>query len=882
MGNKTPYTLDPENRLPVQRFQYVEVLFRAGGQDVEIKHRLAPVNAEEVRYKICRLSAPAVIYQDLTPTRKPWQRSHIFLRASQPVAARILLFLEAETDAVRAPMSGPLVPSDDVCQETFATIAVPGAEEVTADVPCDTLVLVPGEGIAISTAPETNTIIISSTCCEESNFCDTLCNVYAQNWADGEGDVGFSQDAYVSSAFGGSDPPDSIYPELRASEAVRITPNLGPNGEQVLDSNGGGDTGVVTGTFAKSTTTGLQSVTGLGIRPTGLLLWTGGLASAGFADHVERVMGVSDGTNDGCTVMQTTGNTALFNDCDQSHTNTGVLRIISGVPATTAEASVDSLDPDGFTLNWTSNTGTASIIHYLAFANPIEAFCGTFDEDSGAGTSKAVTGVGFEPDLVIFIGGHPNTLTLDDTRSGNEFAFGMMNAAGEQFTVATTVLDGANEARRYQSTAECLRFFGDAVTGIDDALTFSSMDADGFTVGVSGPSADQRPVFFLALKGILNKIGAFNQATGTGTQATTGVGFAPQAVLFSSFCNVTSAGVPNDVKLSIGAADVDSQSCMWDGHIRGSLNSQCGRNVRTTSCILLASTNATVASSTIDAEAELSSLDADGWTLDWTTADATAREVCYLALAGTGVGETNYADAGVWLQPTNTWDGSSGCVTLNYYPTNEAYAELESLTAPLATLIDSTSADALSLSLELDVLDNPKLVVSYKSWNGGSPTTVNSFVRVPSLGRAAALNQWHEIQLQWGAGGAVIGSGGVNHVNSDGFFRVFVTNLDAVDGEAHLVHEEENIDLLVDAVANRLSGIQIGYPGLFGRMTNLIVKGPCGGLIDPSTTLPALHSYAPGSTIVQNGKYLITAKRIEFAAAERITLQGTAHWSHIN
>jgi hypothetical protein len=56
--------------------------------------------------------------------------------------------------------------------------------------------------------------------------------------------------------------------------------------------------------------------------------------------------------------------------------------------------------------------------------------------------------------------------------------------------------------------------------------------------------------------------------------------------------------------------------------------------------------------STTDAEADLNSFDADGFTLNWSTADATAREFIYLAfgsdagapaatprmLASTGVG----------------------------------------------------------------------------------------------------------------------------------------------------------------------------------------------------------------------------------------------------
>jgi hypothetical protein len=35
----------------------------------------------------------------------------------------------------------------------------------------------------------------------------------------------------------------------------------------------------------------------------------------------------------------------------------------------------------------------------------------------------------------------------------------------------------------------------------------------------------------------------------------------------------------------------------------------------------------------VDAEADLDTMDSDGFTLDWTTADSTAREHGYLAMA---------------------------------------------------------------------------------------------------------------------------------------------------------------------------------------------------------------------------------------------------------
>jgi hypothetical protein len=164
LGNKTPLTLDPENRLPVARYQYVNVTFEEANRDYEIKHRLAPVNAEDVRYKICRLSSGASIYQDLTPDRKPWQRGHIFLRSSVPTAARILLFLEAETEQV--PMEAPLVPPRSRPPHwAFGIVTSPGEDEARADNSYDTLTLIEGEGIEITVDAENDSVTITNTCC---------------------------------------------------------------------------------------------------------------------------------------------------------------------------------------------------------------------------------------------------------------------------------------------------------------------------------------------------------------------------------------------------------------------------------------------------------------------------------------------------------------------------------------------------------------------------------------------------------------------------------------------------------------------------------------------------------------------------------------------
>lgn len=124
------------------------------------------------------------------------------------------------------------------------------------------------------------------------------------------------------------------------------------------------------------------------------------------------------------------------------------------------------------------------------------------------------------------------------------------------------------------------------------------------------------------------KAGTETQKTSTGTKATTGLGFAPGALIVAGIGKTNVAGASqNDDYLSIGAYDGTIHAAWW----RGSKSSQNPTSTATryvTDKILTHSQPP----STTDAEASVASLDSDGFTLNWTTADATARAFGYLAI----------------------------------------------------------------------------------------------------------------------------------------------------------------------------------------------------------------------------------------------------------
>ena len=123
-------------------------------------------------------------------------------------------------------------------------------------------------------------------------------------------------------------------------------------------------------------------------------------------------------------------------------------------------------------------------------------------------------------------------------------------------------------------------------------------------------------------------VGTSTSPTSTGTKAVTGVGFEPKVVIPFGVPNTSSGAVGTSLG-GLGCSDGTNQAAISLGSANGITTSQTFRR----------HTNAksftwTVNSSTVGEEAALSSFDSDGFTLNWTTASATAYILNHIALGG--------------------------------------------------------------------------------------------------------------------------------------------------------------------------------------------------------------------------------------------------------
>jgi hypothetical protein len=121
--------------------------------------------------------------------------------------------------------------------------------------------------------------------------------------------------------------------------------------------------------------------------------------------------------------------------------------------------------------------------------------------------------------------------------------------------------------------------------------------------------------------------GTDTQKTSAGTKSTF-LGFRPKAMIFATASQTTkNSNVATDGGMSIGFADGTNNVAIYGGGEDGSNPFNTNRYHADGSCLIMADYT-----DTVNAEATCT-FTGDGFTLDWTTADATARDFIYLAFS---------------------------------------------------------------------------------------------------------------------------------------------------------------------------------------------------------------------------------------------------------
>ncbi|MEJ0073178.1 MAG: hypothetical protein WDN27_03830 [Candidatus Saccharibacteria bacterium] len=372
------------------------------------------------------------------------------------------------------------------------------------------------------------------------------------------------------------------------------------------------------GSFTVPSSTGNKAVTGVGFRPKAMLFFANRRASDGTStttsqnlEMVMTILGMATSSSARAAIYSNDDYTAG----DPRVAGNEVLDVQSANAVSQFSADFTSMDADGFTLNFTNANATAYVVNYMALGGSNLSANITHIVPASVNGSQSTTGVGFRPDAAIFIGG---------SVFGGSRGMGFASGANNQVTNSSNYDVGLNALGRYQRTDEVYAQITGSVKQVEASLT--SFDADGFTLNYTTTDAGNSDIYVLSLKGAKFKAGSFTQKTSTGTQSTTGVGFQPTGLLMSTVQNTASSSIDaNQIVQSLGASDGTNQANVVtadNNHGNSSLD-------RTKLYTALADD----ATPTVQAAASLSSFDSDGFTMNYTTADATARELFIWRLA---------------------------------------------------------------------------------------------------------------------------------------------------------------------------------------------------------------------------------------------------------
>jgi hypothetical protein len=387
------------------------------------------------------------------------------------------------------------------------------------------------------------------------------------------------------------------------------------------------------GSFVKLTTTGAQTVNhALGQTPKALILWTAGKTNETLSSGFLYGLGASDGTETHSVAISTQHNVGT--SVTSRRMADKIITLVAGGETLVAEADLTGRTATNFALNWTANDSQPVVIHYLAIGGPqVTAKLNMWVSSTATG-NRSITGVGFRPETVLhFYAGAAYLGPAGTSQFNGIFGLGAMDRNGGQWATQISDWDGNTTTltSRGQQTDSAIFMYADgSQAAVTKEASYVSMDNDGFTVNFSAANANAGLICSLSLAGLRAKVGNFNKATAAApaSQGVTGTGFRPGAVLLSSYQMAAQTGAVSEANMSYGIG-------ASDGSTEASSAFTSADNVGTTVVDGIDKTSKVFVKMNtppVDAEADMTSLDSNGFTLNWTTNDGVASQFGYWAL----------------------------------------------------------------------------------------------------------------------------------------------------------------------------------------------------------------------------------------------------------
>jgi hypothetical protein len=404
---------------------------------------------------------------------------------------------------------------------------------------------------------------------------------------------------------------------------------------------------VKVGSFNVSTAAATTEVevTDVGFTPTGVIFWWSGRTEAADTSggaNIRSGIGVAQSStsrycidttlNDAAgggahgTVTSYWNNSCINLNNDNTNPREGAMDFVDFSPSTGT----------GFTLVIDVQFGADLRVHYMAFDDPSVA-CGEITPTAATG-EQDFTGVGFQPECVVFFGGNVSAVNNAVTSQGAALHMGFATGASNEATVGVVHRElGTNStAHRYGYEGECFTRL-DRNGAPEDRYELSQFLSDGFKLNKL-EATNAWPVVYLALAGGAGyHVGSLTTATNTSNFSETGVGGTPEGVLFVSHCTAQSTQDTQDDhwKFSIGAGTSDTETV---AHASSSQDGLTADSETFTAIDFDAVYIRPDLADGVEGVMDLVSMDSDGFTVVMDDADPDAAFVAYLALGVTPAG----------------------------------------------------------------------------------------------------------------------------------------------------------------------------------------------------------------------------------------------------
>jgi hypothetical protein len=400
------------------------------------------------------------------------------------------------------------------------------------------------------------------------------------------------------------------------------------------------------GTFTGPGTTDNQSITGTGFQPSVVLSTFNARTATGTSNAACMSFGgaVSSSQRVSATVNMAHGVGTMDTAASFKSDMAGIFVNSAGTHSDIFDFV--SQDSDGFTIDYLL-AGTW-ITPYLALSDDIDSEDGKFDLNTSTGNQTVtLADSGITPKVVLLFTTIANT--TEGGRANAYYTFGAADSAGNQWVTAGRDVDAAGTSDTAHLWDDTKCFAQISTSAVLAAASIVSMSAGQFVINVTtAPGASIR-IGYVVLGGsaLSVKVSTILQKTTTGTEAYTGVGFQPSALIFgiSDALASQSGTIIANWLAGIGfATGASEQCCTFTTSDDNSLSAVTATRLSTTKCITGMTTGG---SHSLIHEAELDSLDSDGFTLDWTTSDGIAREFGYVAISinpavGAGVASSGW------------------------------------------------------------------------------------------------------------------------------------------------------------------------------------------------------------------------------------------------